>query len=153
MVGISINFIYRWQIWDLEELSHLPENSEMSQNLNSWQSGIRFHTHWYCTIFPHWFVIMALSPGVIHFSLKELSWLVYPNSSAGWPVANSRKCPSPWSRRAWRPLVLLVPSGPALCPPLKLLWDAHVSHHHQFSTKMLMPPCLNAPQFPLWNVK
>ena len=67
--------------------------TEMSQNLNSWQSGIRFHTHWYCTIFPHWFVIMALSPGVIHFSLKELSWLVYPNSSAGWPVANSREAP------------------------------------------------------------
>ena len=51
--------------------------TEMSQNLNSWQPGIRFHTHWYCTILPHWFVIMALSPGVIHFSLKELSWLVW----------------------------------------------------------------------------
>lgn len=128
--------------------------TQMSQNLNSWQSGIRFHTHWPCTILPHWFVIMALSPGVIHFSLKELSWPVCPNPPAGWPAANSRGVPVilkptcmalPGVAGAQRPSPVSTPeaaSGCACVPSPSVQYQ---------NVDASLSKCTT--DFPLWNVK
>lgn len=116
----------------------------MNRNLNSWQSGIRFRTHWYCTVLPHWFLIMALSPGVIHFSLTELSWL-YPNSPAGGPVANSREVPitlkptcmaPPGVAGAQRPSPGSTPECPNTTSSVPKCWCLPVQMHDSFPCEM-----------------